>query len=104
MARPHAPHGARGELPPRALTGVRWQVDLVGISGWCNFQSAGAGARWAKIANEQTEQGVVARQTPVTVGQVSGEDYVIRGGLAAGDQVIVSNVQKLGDGAPVQPS
>ena len=53
---------------------------------------------------EQTEQGVVARQTPVTVGQVSGEDYVIRGGLAAGDQVIVSNVQKLGDGAPVQPS
>ena len=52
---------------------------------------------------EQTEQGVLARQTPVTVGQVSGEDYVVRDGLAAGDRVIVSNVQKLGDGAPVQP-
>ena len=45
--------------------------------------------------------GLVARQTPVTVGEVVGEDYVVRGGLQAGQQVIVSNVQKLGDGAPV---
>ena len=40
--------------------------------------------------------GLVARQTPVTVGEVVGEDYVVRGGLQAGQQVIVSNVQKLG--------
>jgi RND family efflux transporter MFP subunit len=53
---------------------------------------------------EQAEQGVVARQTPVTLGQVSGEDYVVLGGLTAGARVIISNVQKLGDGAPVQPS
>jgi RND family efflux transporter MFP subunit len=53
---------------------------------------------------EQTEDGVVARQTPVTLGEVSGDDYVVDSGLAAGDRVIVSNVQKLSDGAPVQPS
>jgi RND family efflux transporter MFP subunit len=53
---------------------------------------------------EQGEQGVVARQTPVTLGEVSGEAYLVRGGLAAGDRVIVSNVQKLRDGAPVNPS
>ena len=53
---------------------------------------------------EQSEQGVVARQTPVTLGEVSGEHYLVRGGLVAGDRVIVSNVQKLGDGAPVNPS
>jgi RND family efflux transporter MFP subunit len=53
---------------------------------------------------EQGEQGVVARQTPVTLGEVSGENYLVRGGLMAGDRVIVSNVQKLRDGAPVNPS
>jgi RND family efflux transporter MFP subunit len=53
---------------------------------------------------EQGEQGVVARQKPVTVGEVSGENYVVRGGLMPGERVIVSNVQKLGDGVPVKPS
>ena len=53
---------------------------------------------------EQGAQGIVARQTPVTLGEVSGDDYLIRGGLMAGARVIVSNVQKLGDGAPVKPS
>lgn len=53
---------------------------------------------------EEGQQGVVARQKPVTLGEVSGEDYLVRGGLKAGERVIVSNVQKLGDGAPVKPS
>jgi len=53
---------------------------------------------------EQGQQGVVARQKPVTLGEVFGEDYLVRGGLMAGERVIVSNVQKLGDGAPVKPS
>jgi membrane fusion protein (multidrug efflux system) len=34
---------------------------------------------------------------------VVGNDYVLKGGLKAGDQLIVSGVQKLGDGAPVKP-
>ena len=62
------------------------------------------GGQYFVFVAEQTDQGVVARQTPVTVGQVSGEDYVVLSGLSSGDRVIVSNVQKLGDGAPVQPS
>jgi RND family efflux transporter MFP subunit len=53
---------------------------------------------------EKTQEGDAARQTPVTVAEVIGEDYVITSGLAAGDRVIVSNVQKLGDGAPVKVS
>lgn len=47
--------------------------------------------------------GLVARQRPVTVGEMLGDDYVVRGGLKAGDKVIVSGIQKIGDGAPVQP-
>ena len=52
---------------------------------------------------EKGEQGTVARQKPVTLGDVVGDDYVVRGGLQAGDRVIVSNIQKIRDGAPVNP-
>ena len=62
-----------------------------------------AGQHFVFVA-EQGEQGVVARQTPVTLGEVSGENYLVLGGLVAGDRVVVSNVQKLFDGSPVNPS
>ncbi len=53
---------------------------------------------------EEGKDGVVARQTPVTLGDVQGDSYIVRSGLDAGARVIVSNVQKLGDGARVNPS
>ncbi len=53
---------------------------------------------------ETGEKGSVARQKPVTLGNVVGDDYVVRTGLTSGEQVIVSNIQKIGDGAPVKPS
>jgi RND family efflux transporter MFP subunit len=53
---------------------------------------------------ESAQQGDVARQKPIAVDGIIGEDYVVTSGLAAGDRVIVSNVQKLGDGAPVKVS
>lgn len=46
--------------------------------------------------------GMVAKQKPVTLGEIIGNDYVVRGGLAPGEQLIVSGLQKIGDGAPVQ--
>ena len=62
-----------------------------------------AGQQFVFIA-EQGEKGFVARQRPVMLGEVLGDDYIVRGGLEPGVRVIVSNVQKLGDGAPVKPS
>ena len=53
---------------------------------------------------EQGQGGMVAKQVPIGVGEVVGDDYVVRSGLTAGQRVIVSNVQKLGDGAPVAPA
>ena len=53
---------------------------------------------------EQGQGGFVARQKPVTIGEVIGEEYVVQGGLKAGERVIVSNIQKIGDGAPVKPT
>ena len=43
----------------------------------------------------------VARQRPVTLGNMVGNDYVLLAGLKPGDQLIVSGIQKIGDGAPV---
>lgn len=47
--------------------------------------------------------GTVARMRPVEVGDISGNNYVVRSGLAEGDQVITGGTQKIGDGAPVTP-
>lgn len=46
----------------------------------------------------------VARQRPIEVGPVVGNDYVVLEGLAPGEQLIVSGVQKIRDGAPVRAS
>jgi RND family efflux transporter MFP subunit len=52
---------------------------------------------------EQGPGGLVARQRPVQVGELIGNDYVITGGLKPGDKVVVSGIQKIGDGAPIKP-
>jgi RND family efflux transporter MFP subunit len=51
---------------------------------------------------EEGQKGAVARQRAVQVGPVVGNDYVVLGGLKAGDRLIVSGIQKVVDGAPVQ--
>jgi RND family efflux transporter MFP subunit len=51
---------------------------------------------------ESKDAMLVARQKPVEVGEVIGNDYVVTSGLAAGDRLIVSGIQKIGDGAPVR--
>lgn len=43
----------------------------------------------------------VARQRAVDLGAVIGNDYVVKSGLKPGEKLIVSGVQKIGDGAPV---
>jgi RND family efflux transporter MFP subunit len=60
-----------------------------------------AGQQFVFVA-EAAQGGFVARQRPVNLGNIVGDDYVVRGGVKAGDRVIVTNVQKIGDGAPVK--
>jgi len=48
--------------------------------------------------------GLVAHQRAVTLGPIVGNDYVVKGGLKPGERLIVSGIQKIGDGAPVQPT
>lgn len=51
---------------------------------------------------EKGASGTVAKQKPVELGEIIGNEYVVRSGLAPGEQLIISGLQKIGDGAPVQ--
>ena len=45
----------------------------------------------------------MAKQHPLVVGELLGNDYVVKSGLKAGDRVVTTGIQKLGNGAPVKP-
>lgn len=47
---------------------------------------------------------LVAKQRAVTLGATIGNEYVVTSGLSAGDRLITGGIQKIGDGAPVQPA
>jgi RND family efflux transporter MFP subunit len=51
---------------------------------------------------EQSQAGLVARQRAVTLGPVVGNEYVVLNGVKPGEKLIVSGIQKIGDGAPVR--
>jgi RND family efflux transporter MFP subunit len=60
------------------------------------------GQHFAFVAEEK-DGALVARQRPLEVGEIVGNDYVVRKGISPGDKVIVSGTQFLMDGAPVKP-
>jgi RND family efflux transporter MFP subunit len=51
---------------------------------------------------EQKDGKEVARQIPLTLGEISGNDYKVISGLKAGDDVIVSGGQNLADGMSIK--
>lgn len=60
------------------------------------------GQTFVYVATQQG-QGFVAKQVPVSLGEPVGNVYPVVSGLRAGDRVILSGIQLLQDGAPVQP-
>lgn len=58
-------------------------------------------AQFFAFVAEQEGQGMLARQKPVQLGDIIGNDYVVQSGLQPGEQLIVSGLQKIRDGAPV---
>jgi RND family efflux transporter MFP subunit len=61
-----------------------------------------AGQYFCFVAEPGANDTLVARQRPIEVGELIGNDYVVKKGLSAGDRLIVSGIQKIGDGAPVR--
>jgi RND family efflux transporter MFP subunit len=62
------------------------------------------GQFFAYVAEPGEGGTTVARQRAVEPGPVVGNDYVVKSGLKAGEKLIVSGVQKIRDGAPVNVS
>jgi RND family efflux transporter MFP subunit len=62
-----------------------------------------SGANFVYTAVE-ARGGLSAKQTQVTLGPIINNDYVVLSGLNAGDRVVVGGIQKIGDGAPIQPA
>jgi RND family efflux transporter MFP subunit len=58
-------------------------------------------AQYFVFVAEQADQGMVAKQKPVQLGEILGNDYVVQSGLQPGEQLIVGGLQKIRDGAPV---
>ena len=62
-----------------------------------------SGQYFVFVAEQGQGGGLVARQKPVTVGDLVGDNYVVQSGVKEGEKLIVSNIQKLQDGVPVKP-
>jgi RND family efflux transporter MFP subunit len=59
-----------------------------------------SGQYFAFVA-EPKDKGLVARQRPVRLGSILGNEYVVLDGIKPGDRLIVSGAQNLVDGMPV---
>jgi RND family efflux transporter MFP subunit len=64
--------------------------------------SRNSGQYFAFVA-EDKDGSLVARQKPLRIGEIVGNDYVVIEGIKPGDRVIVSGTQLLMDGAPITP-
>jgi RND family efflux transporter MFP subunit len=60
--------------------------------------------RFFAFVAEESGGKLVARQRPITVGPIAGQNYPIVEGLKPGERVVTSGTQKLADGAPIQPA
>jgi RND family efflux transporter MFP subunit len=54
------------------------------------------------FVTEQQDGKAVARQRPLQLGEITGNDYTVVSGLKPGDDVVVSGGQSLADGMPVK--
>jgi RND family efflux transporter MFP subunit len=61
------------------------------------------GGQFFAFVAEDEEGGPVARQRGVRLGPIVGNDYILLDGLAPGERLIVSGIQKVRDGAAVDP-
>jgi RND family efflux transporter MFP subunit len=92
--------GFRNEQQVRAR--VIWSEDP-GLTVPVVAVSRVSGRHFAFVV-EDGENGPVARQRTLRLGPIVGNDYVVLEGLEPGDRLIVSGIQKIRDGAAVNPT
>lgn len=98
-ARVHSSSGLRNSQQVRAQ--VVWSTSPAPTVPVLGITRVG-GQTFVYVAQDEGGH-FVARQRPVTLGDAIGNAYAIKDGLKPGDRVILSSLQFLVDGAPVQP-
>jgi len=61
-------------------------------------------AQFFVFVAEKGGSGMTAKQKAVQLGEIIGNHYIVQSGLQPGEQLIVSGLQKIRDGAPVMPA
>ncbi|NJM87161.1 MAG: efflux RND transporter periplasmic adaptor subunit [Hydrococcus sp. RU_2_2] len=51
--------------------------------------------------NPEGKPALVAKQKPITLGSIQGQEYAVRSGIKAGERVIISGLLNLQDGVPI---
>jgi RND family efflux transporter MFP subunit len=59
------------------------------------------GQEFVFIAQDANGKNMIAKQVPVTLGDIEGTKYQVKSGLKNDDQIVVSGVQNLMDGIPI---
>lgn len=86
----------------RVQARVIWKQNQ-GVSIPTTAVSRIAGENFVFVAQGQTDSKLVAKQKPVKLGEIKGNNYQVIEGLKPGEKVIVSGLLNLADGAPVIP-
>ena len=60
-----------------------------------------AGQYFVFVVESGPEGALVARQKPITVGAIQGNDFVVTGGLTPGVEIVGSSIQKIHDGSAI---
>ena len=95
------------DVPPRVRVQQFVKVRVVwrsapGLTVPVTAVSRVSGQYFAFVA-EPGPNGMVAKQRPISVGEIRENAYIVNSGLKAGEKLIVSGIQKIADGAPVRP-
>jgi RND family efflux transporter MFP subunit len=62
-----------------------------------------AGENFVFVAQNQADSKQVAKQKPVKLGEIKGNNYQVIEGLKPGEKIVVSGLLNLTDGAPIIP-
>ncbi|MEC4803961.1 MAG: efflux RND transporter periplasmic adaptor subunit [Jaaginema sp. PMC 1079.18] len=59
------------------------------------------GQTFVFVPETNSEQGTIAKQRPIQLGEVQGQQYQVVSGLEAGEEIVTEGILKLSDGAPI---
>jgi RND family efflux transporter MFP subunit len=102
LAKAPIPHGTKLRTEQLVKARVVWNTNPAPVVPVLAVTRVG-GQAFVFLAATQKDGKYAAHQVPVTLGETLGNTYPVIQGLSQGDKVILSGLQFLQEGVPVQP-